>query len=79
MGNGMAFSEKVCELESDTHSWISTISEVCADKRSIETTINKLFLGHTRLPHEFIFLRQPPLARAKCCGTLIVHHIFNTL
>lgn len=71
--------KKFCRLKSDIYSCISTISEICADKRSIETTINRIFLGHSRLPHEFIFPRQLSPARDNCCETLTVQYIFNTV
>lgn len=40
------FYRKLYKLGSDIHDWICTISEVWADKLSIETTINRIFLGH---------------------------------
>jgi hypothetical protein len=64
-------------IKSDISNWTNIFSTLCATSRSTETTINRIFLGHSRLTHEYIFLHQPPPICNLCSTPLTILHIIQ--
>jgi hypothetical protein len=69
---------KLRALKENITNWTRDISNHCSATRNIETTINRIFLGHTRLTHEYIFRREPPPTCSRCSERLTIAHIFSS-
>ncbi len=65
---------KLRQIKNDTLDWTRIIGGTCPNW-SLETAVNRIYLGHTRITYEYIFQRNPSPICEECLTPLIVQHI----
>ncbi len=69
---------KLGTIKRDIQDWTRTIGKTCKNSRHIETSINRIYLGHSKVTHQHLFLRQPSPTCDNCPHSqLTIRHLIE--